>query len=439
MMLDSLEEVLLQAGKSNCKVSFCIWGGRGIGKTQMIKSVAKKLGWGHRNLRLSQIDPTELIGFPTRKKETIPGENGQPDRHIEYLDYDPPRWFVDAMKGKYIIFLDELNRAKNDVVNAAFELVQERELNGQPLPDNVLIIVAVNPSNDKYHTSDVFSDEALADRFCHIHAQSNYDVWKKWAKRKENGGKANVRQSIVSFLDSTHSNGNFNSQDEEDLKRPFKVKPSPRSWEKVDQVLDLNLKEDLKAELVEGLIGDEIASNFMASLREGTKPITMQELFEMSEETVEKLKMMSDNLDEGSSVAQGERVSEISLINVTCENLVNTDDEEFVEKVKQHSDQVFTFLSIIPPDLAQKTLKKLCNQMSNKEFWQKKINEPKLDPVTKKVQYLDGVLDEKGNPQVVYRWQNIIDNLESLAKSRDKVHERMNQSAMKPAPNKQSQ
>jgi hypothetical protein len=389
--------------------------------------VAKELGRNFRNLRLSQLDPTELIGFPTRKKELIVNADGK-EGHIEYLDYDPPRWFVEAMKGDYIIFLDELNRAKPDVVNAAFELVQERELNGRKLPDSVLIIVACNPDSTKYTTNSVFDDEALSDRFCHIKVESNFDVWKTWARHKEDGKKQNISSAIINYLSSSKNSNAFDYVDSQDQETPFSCKPSPRSWEKVEDIISLNITTDHKQELLEGIIGVEHASAFIASLSARNKPITAEQVFEMSPETITMIKSYSEALTDGPGFGLqeegGEKIVEVALLNATCEALTE-DDDNLKSLVREHYANVFRFLQEIPADLSQKTLKKLCTGPDNRKFWELKLFEPELNAKGQTIK-VKGEGDEMVDK---LRWPSLVASLEELAKARDNLSKKVSQSS----------
>lgn len=426
MLLDKLQEVLLQSATQKARVTYCVWGKHGIGKTQVVEQVAEKLGYGFRNIRLSQIDPTELIGFPKTKSTVLKFDDGTQEE-IEYLDYNPPKWYVDAMRGKYIIFLDELNRAKRDVLQAAFELVNERRLNGRQLPDDVLIVVACNPPSPKYDTIEF--DEALTDRFCHVHVHSNYEVFTNWAKTKNAEKKQRINQDILNFLSMDKSRATFDFVDAEDRKFPVECKPSPRSWEKVNEVFALNLPKETRLELVSGIIGSEIAMNFFNSLGQGNKPITLDELIAMNvndkeDITVERIKRYSkvgeDVIKDGKASLgeEGEQIVELALLSHTCEDLVRDENKELV---KEHADKTLQFLTLIPADMAQKALKRLCNKRNDKNFWEQKLQECEKDKSGKPV-------PEK------YVWSKLIQGLEDLAQARENLNPAMNTTKAKSKP-----
>jgi MoxR-like ATPase len=49
------------------QVSMFLWGPPGIGKSQVIKAMATELGMGFVDIRLSQMDPTDIRGILLKK------------------------------------------------------------------------------------------------------------------------------------------------------------------------------------------------------------------------------------------------------------------------------------------------------------------------------------------------------------------------------------
>lgn len=410
MFLDTLQEVLIQTATQKKNITYCVWGKHGIGKSQAVEQVAKALNYGFRNVRLSQIDPTELIGYPNKKSETITYEDGKTET-IEYLDYSPPKWFVDALKGNYVIFLDELNRAKKDVQQAAFELVNERTLNGRKLPDSVLIIAACNPFSDKYDTIEF--DEALIDRFCHILAQSNFEVWTDWAKTKNAiTNRQRISNDIISFLATDKSRQSFDFVEAQDREFPVKCTPSPRAWSRANEVYGLNLPMETKKELMNGVLGMELALNFFNSLSSSKKPITLDELLLMNpknpeDEIVKKIKSYSQvdliNVDTDSFNSTEEVNVEIAALDMTCSDLCREENEQFVV---ENMINVLTFLTLIPAALSQKTVSLLLKKTDIKKVLEKELSKTQSG---KKLENLEE--EDKNDPLV---WHRLVYNLHQL-------------------------
>jgi MoxR-like ATPase len=98
--------------------SIFIFGPTGVGKTEIVESLAKKSGWKIEKLELAQIDPDMVKGIPkVGEDDTGPVVQIVPSKLL-------PR------EGKNILFFDEFNRAKLDVQNAVMNLILKGELKG---------------------------------------------------------------------------------------------------------------------------------------------------------------------------------------------------------------------------------------------------------------------------------------------------------------------
>jgi hypothetical protein len=129
-------------------------GERGVGKTSIIQKTFEKAGLRVKYFSAPTMDPwTDLVGVPT----TVKRDDGQ-----EVLRLIRPEEFVDDNYD--VIFIDELNRAKDKVMNALMELIQFKTINGKPY--NIKMIwAAINPhtEDEEYHVEPL--DPAVKDRF----------------------------------------------------------------------------------------------------------------------------------------------------------------------------------------------------------------------------------------------------------------------------------
>ena len=125
-------------------------GNHGIGKSEILTDYFSGKGMKVVPLFLGQMsDPGDLIGIPNRNDTTGKTE------------FMPPYWF--PLDGKpVVLFLDELNRARPEVLQTIMDLALNRTLAGRRLPDGSRIISAVN-AGDQYQLTDL--DPALVSRF----------------------------------------------------------------------------------------------------------------------------------------------------------------------------------------------------------------------------------------------------------------------------------
>jgi len=126
-------------------------GKHGVGKTAVLNQACESLGWNLKYYSASSLDPyTDLVGVP----EFITNEHGE-----RVLRSVRPQEINDAE----VVFFDELNRAEPKVLNAVFELIQFRSINGEKLPNLKCVVAAQNPPDGDYTVEPL--DPALADRF----------------------------------------------------------------------------------------------------------------------------------------------------------------------------------------------------------------------------------------------------------------------------------
>jgi hypothetical protein len=183
-----------------------MWGPPGVGKSQMVAQTAARHNAPVIDVRLSQMEPSDLRGIPFRVGE-----------HVE--------WAVPAMLPNTerhgtsgILFLDEITSAAPTVSAAAYQLILDRRLGEYRVPDGWAIFAAGNRQGDRGVTYSM--PAPLANRFQHFEVETHLDDWVAWAYR--NG----IDERIVAFL-------RFRPEllfDFDPAHNPVAF-PSPRSWE----------------------------------------------------------------------------------------------------------------------------------------------------------------------------------------------------------------
>ena len=143
-------------------------GNHGIGKSEILTEYFSEKGMKVVPLFLGQMsDPGDLIGIPNRNDATGKTE------------FMPPYWF--PLDGKPIVlFLDELNRARPEVLQTIMDLALNRKLAGRSLPEGSRIISAVN-AGDQYQLTDL--DPALVSRFNVVGFRPTVQEWLLWAEQ----------------------------------------------------------------------------------------------------------------------------------------------------------------------------------------------------------------------------------------------------------------
>ncbi|RLA68236.1 MAG: MoxR family ATPase [Epsilonproteobacteria bacterium] len=221
------------------KLPVFIWGAPGIGKSSIVKNIAKRQGLDFIDLRLSLLDPTDLKGIPFFDAETNEGVWAKPS-------------FLPSKKGsKGILFLDEINTAPPAVQASAYQLILDRKVGEYELPEGWSIIAAGNRENDR---GIVYKMSApLANRFVHFEMEVDFEDWKIWAY----GVKLDM--SIVAYL--AYDKSMLFTFDATSNEKSF---ATPRSWEYVDNIVKSEIDTTLMLDSIAGAIGREAAVGYLS-------------------------------------------------------------------------------------------------------------------------------------------------------------------------------
>jgi MoxR-like ATPase len=189
-----------------------IWGAPGIGKSQIVAEAAAHHQAPLIDIRLSQMEPSDLRGIPFRD-----------GNHVVWA---PPAMLPQVARDgeQGILFLDEINSAAPTVSASAYQLVLDRRIGDYQVPPGWLIIAAGNRQGDRGVTYTM--PAPLANRFSHVELEVNLDDWMLWA------WKQGIDDRVIAFLrfkpellfvfEPEHSHQAF---------------PTPRTWEFTSRAL----------------------------------------------------------------------------------------------------------------------------------------------------------------------------------------------------------
>ncbi len=247
-MSDSRTVSASQARKSllnafRVKRPLFLWGPPGIGKSELVEGITKELGGLMIDLRLGQMEPTDIRGIPFYNK----------DKNI--MEYAPPGDLPDEETASQypivVLFLDEMNSAPASVQAAAYQLILNRRIGKYKLPDNVVMVAAGNRESDKGVTYRM--PTPLANRFIHQEMKVDFASWQEWAVMNK------VHKDVVGYL-------SFAKQDlyDFDAKSASRAFATPRSWSFVSQLLDDGVDDETLTNLIAGTVGEGLAVKFMS-------------------------------------------------------------------------------------------------------------------------------------------------------------------------------
>lgn len=183
-----------------------LWGAPGVGKSDLIKQVGTRKEIPVIDIRLSQMEPSDLRGIPFRKDE--------------WVDWAIPAMLPNTERhgAAGILFLDELTSAVPSVSAAAYQLILDRRLGDYQVPDGWAIFAAGNRQGDRGVTYTM--PAPLANRFSHYEVELNLDDWVAWAYANQ------IDERLIGFL-------RYRPEllfDFDPAQNPVAF-PSPRSWE----------------------------------------------------------------------------------------------------------------------------------------------------------------------------------------------------------------
>jgi hypothetical protein len=248
-MSDTRTVTSVQARKSLLKAfskkrPLFLWGPPGIGKSELVAEIAEELGGYMIDLRLGQMEPTDIRGIPFYNKDL-----GKMD-WAEPVDL-PTKEFAEQYP-IVVLFLDEMNSAAPSVQAAAYQLILNRRCGKYFLPDNVVLVAAGNRESDKGVTYRM--PTPLANRFIHQEMRVDFASYQEWAVKNK------IHKDVVGYL-------SFAKQDlyDFDPKSASRAFATPRSWTFVSQILeDEDGDDDTIMNLVAGTVGEGLAVKFMA-------------------------------------------------------------------------------------------------------------------------------------------------------------------------------
>ena len=315
----------ITTNKKDLAITPLISGKHGIGKSQMIKSIANDLDGICITIEGGTLKEGEITGLPYQYKD----ESGNikfrflPYYAVERIQNEEKRIYellnkkelsfnnlnggenlfslnnlsidekIELIKNKtikpVIIFIDEINRTENTVYKELMNILLTRSVNGYIFPWWVFFVGAMNPStlNSVYSTNEM--DPAQLDRFIKIKVKDNPNEWLKYGKENK------FTPAILNFI---KDNPNCLSSDSKDLVDEEKPTPSPRGWDMIDTILKSEpllrefftekenaakiVEKDMK-NIVSAKVGTSVSTMFFASLVSQSRAIMAEEIFDDDE------------------------------------------------------------------------------------------------------------------------------------------------------------
>ncbi len=225
------------------KIVPMLTGSPGMGKSAIVKDIAKTYNLKLIDLRLSQCDPTDLLGLPS-----IQGQRaGYLPMETFPLEGDP---IPEGYSG-WLLFLDEFNSASIAVQAAGYKLVLDRMVGQKNLHKHVAVVCAGNLETDGAIVNPMST--AMQSRLAHLELVTDVNQWLDWAY--ENG----IHRFITSYIKVKPGNLYAFSPDHTD-----KTYACSRTWEFANRVLEVTDTDDMDLlPMLAGVLSEGVAREFI--------------------------------------------------------------------------------------------------------------------------------------------------------------------------------
>jgi hypothetical protein len=217
----------------------------GVAKSAIGKSIAEKMGFRYMDIRLSMVDETDVGLYPNVSEVDVNG------KMVKCLDFVVPRWAIEANKQPTIIHFEELNRASQQVRNAALQILLERQIGTDfNFNENVLMMSSGNLGDEDGTDVEEF-DSALNNRLVHINHTLAVDEW------VVDFATENCHKLITSFI-KAHPEQMYKTSDNS------KAYATPRSWTMLSEFIVCNYGMDASPKDFLPLL-KEVASGYLGN------------------------------------------------------------------------------------------------------------------------------------------------------------------------------
>jgi AAA domain (dynein-related subfamily) len=221
-----------------------IAGAPGIGKTQIVRQVARNLGYDLIVSHPAISDPTDFKGLPwfdAKSKSASFFPIGECEQAFSATR--PTLWFF-----------DDIAQAPETVQASTMHLFEEEgSIGNHVLPECVSLIGATNGRQHRAGARGLL--EPVKSRFTTIvELIPDYVSWRRWAVQQ-----AHIPSMLIAYLGFCPERLNQFSPSAD-----LTNSPSLRTWEHVAQIEELGLSEEVESVSIAGAVGTEAASEYLA-------------------------------------------------------------------------------------------------------------------------------------------------------------------------------
>lgn len=206
----------------------------GIGKSDTMEQVAEEFNLKLLDIRLSQMLPEDLTGLPSMTEDKVGNKVIRKARYIEFDTFPMENDTVPDGYDGWLIFLDELSSASEEVMAAIYSLLLGRRIGGKKIHKRARIVAAGNRASDSAIAREL--PDTLITRMLPREMTVNTKDWIKWACLPETNSNQTVVDFITKYPDMLLGTVDPSSRAE------LETYPTPRGWGTVFDIVNLHEK-----------------------------------------------------------------------------------------------------------------------------------------------------------------------------------------------------
>ena len=193
------------------------------------------------------------------------------DETTNRTGYSLPFWLPTDEDPPGVLFMDEINRAPRAVLQGLMEPLGEGTVSqsGWRLPDHWQVVAAANPGEAGYDVE--IMDDAMVDRLLHYAPGWDAPAWANWA------GSVDLASAVVDFA-LMHRELVETGETQLPLEVQERLQATPRSLEYMAALYDPQMTDGMLRVISHGLLGRDVAPQFIALHNSDERPLTFEEL-----------------------------------------------------------------------------------------------------------------------------------------------------------------
>ncbi|MEM8837823.1 MAG: AAA family ATPase [Pseudomonadota bacterium] len=220
--------------------SWMMHGRPGVGKTQVAEALAIHIGGPLYDVRLTQIDSSDLRGLPYYDHENR--------TTMWYRPEDLPQ-----DDGPAVLFLDEITAADPILQPIVYGLLQERRVGLHKIPPSTMIVAAGNSVEDGAIAFEMGT--AISDRLIHMVVETDPADWIKGFAIPNR-----LHASVIAFI---KSRPDMLETLTASMEADHMIAATPRSWERVSHIMTHVDDRNDRLIMIAGTVGTAIAGQFL--------------------------------------------------------------------------------------------------------------------------------------------------------------------------------